>query len=102
MRVAKTWNLPGSLTGYGLLILKRHSLFIRIRGNSRNRIEELIIEGQSCGEIRQDLSSSQLATSVLYSVRGVVYSWCLPDTDFNLEKISEDLFEVLQEGLRKR
>jgi AcrR family transcriptional regulator len=65
-------------------------------------IEELIIEGQSCGEIRQDLSSSQLATSVLYSVRGVVYSWCLPDTDFNLEEISEDLFEVLQEGLRKR
>ncbi len=65
-------------------------------------VEELIVEGQSCGEIRQDLSSGQLATIVLYNIRGMVYSWCLPDTDFDLNEIGEHLFRVLEEGLRKR
>jgi hypothetical protein len=65
-------------------------------------IKELIIEGQACGEIRQDLNSVQLATAVLYSARGVVYSWCLPDTEFDLKQMCEDVFEVLLEGLRKK
>ncbi len=65
-------------------------------------IEELIIEAQSCGEIRQDLSSSQLATLVLYSLRGIVFSWSLPNTNINLTEISEDLLKVLVEGLRKK
>jgi hypothetical protein len=65
-------------------------------------IEELINEAQSCGEVRRDLSSSQLATIVLYSVRGIVFSWSLPTTNFNLTEMGEDLFAVLQEGLRKR
>jgi TetR/AcrR family transcriptional regulator, fatty acid metabolism regulator protein len=65
-------------------------------------IEELIVEGQASGEIRQDLGSAQLATAVLYSARGVVYSWCLPDTEFDLKEICEDVFEVLLEGLRKK
>jgi AcrR family transcriptional regulator len=64
--------------------------------------EELIAEGQACGEIRQDLGSDRLATIVLYAIRGVAYSWCLPDTDFDLIEVGEDLFEVLQEGLRKK
>ena len=64
--------------------------------------EELIAEGQACGEIRQDLGSNRLATIVLYAIRGVAYSWCLPDTDFDLIEVGEDLFEVLQEGLRKK
>jgi AcrR family transcriptional regulator len=65
-------------------------------------IDELIAEGQSCGQIRQDLTSGQLATIVLYNIRGMVYSWCLPDTDFDLNEIGEHLFRVLEEGLRKR
>lgn len=65
-------------------------------------LEELIVEGQSCGEIRKDLSSEQIATIVLYSIRGIVFSWSLPNTDIDLINIGEDLLAILEEGLRGR
>ena len=67
------------------------------------RITELLIkEGQSCGEIRRDFSSGQLATMVLYGIRGIVYSWSLPDMDFDLAELSNGWFTVLEDGLRRK
>ena len=63
-------------------------------------LDEFIAEGQQSGEIRRDVGSSELAQVVLYSIRGLVYSWCLPDTHFDLREKGEDLLAVLIEGLR--
>jgi AcrR family transcriptional regulator len=62
----------------------------------------LINEGQACGEIRDDLSSSQIAEILLYSIRGVVFSWSLPGTRFDIRKKGDILVKILRPGLVKQ
>jgi len=64
-------------------------------------LEELIREGQQAGEIKSDLTAAQIATTLLYCVRGYVYSWCLPGSRFDLEKVSENMWDMLRPGLTK-
>ncbi len=92
--------------------LLKQSLLIRIE-NTKNIasiypdkreafkiIKELVIEGQACGEIRKDLDSDQIATIILYCIRGVEYSWCLPNIKINLQDTGEELLEMLLNGIR--
>ncbi len=64
-------------------------------------LEELIREGQSCGEIRDDLLPGQIAEILLYSIRGLVFSWSLPGNRFDIEKKGEHLVQILRQGLYK-
>jgi AcrR family transcriptional regulator len=63
-------------------------------------LKELITEGQVAGEIRSDLSSDHIAIIIIYCMRGVEFSWCLPNTKINMEETGKELFEMLLEGLR--
>jgi AcrR family transcriptional regulator len=64
-------------------------------------LKELVTEGQVAGEIRDDLSSDHIATMIIYCMRGIEFSWCLPNTKINLEETGMELFEMLLGGLRK-
>jgi AcrR family transcriptional regulator len=63
-------------------------------------LKELITEGQMAGEIRNDLSSDHIAIIIIYCMRGIEFSWCLPNTKINMEETGKELFEMLLEGLR--
>ncbi len=66
-----------------------------------NIVEELIIEGQGKGEVRDDMSVAQLTQVVLHNIRGLVYNWCLSSSSFNIEEAGEIMLDVLCAGLRK-
>jgi len=116
---------PGvdKLLAFGRLFIKheedfgkrwlKQSLLIRIENNNNianvypdkreafKIIKELVTEGQEIGEIRTDLSSDHIATMVIYCMRGIEYSWCLPNIKINLAGTGEELFEMLLNGIKK-
>ena len=64
-------------------------------------IEELIFEGQQKGEFRDDMSADRLRKVAVHNIRGLIYNWCLPHSDFDLEEAGEDMLAVLHAGLKK-
>jgi len=65
-------------------------------------VEGMIREAQLRGEARGDLSSMELAETVIRCIRGLVYDWCLQDGRFDLEEAGEAMIRVLAEGLRAK
>lgn len=65
-------------------------------------IQSLVMEAQKRGELRDDLSSSQITQVIMHNIRGIVYNWCLAPGKFDLEEAGEDLISVLSTGLQKR
>ena len=63
---------------------------------------ELIREGQKQGDITGDQPAAQIATDLLYCIRGLIYSWCLPGSRFDLIKTSDSVWDLMQPGLRKQ
>jgi AcrR family transcriptional regulator len=64
-------------------------------------LKELITEGQMAGEIRNDLSSDHIAIIIIYCMRGIEFSWCLPNTKINMEETGKELFEMLLSGIKR-
>jgi len=112
---------PDKILAYLQLVIKyneeitrklvRMSYIIRISRNGPpyipnkrevyNVLEELVSEGQKAGEIRDDLSSAQLATVLFYSLVGLVFSWCVPGNQVDIAKTGKHMVEVLRPGLQK-
>ena len=66
-----------------------------------NIIEELIAEGQERGEFRTDMPAASLRKVAIHNIRGLMYNWCLPHSDFDLKQAGEDMLAVLLAGLKK-
>jgi len=64
-------------------------------------LRELVAEGQEAGEIRDDLSSDHIAIMIIYCMRGIEFSWCLPNTKINMEETGKEAFEMLLSGIKK-
>lgn len=88
--------------GYTIRISRKAPPYVSNKRELYKVLERLIHEGQICGEIRNDLSSAQIATILLYSIVGLVFSWCIPGNKFDLEKTCEYLLDILQPGLQKQ
>ncbi len=74
---------------------------------SQNRalyqITEALVKGaQENGECRTDISSAKIAQTVIRSIRGVVYDWCLQDGGFDLEEAGTILAALFLDGLEPR
>lgn len=61
-------------------------------------MEDLFREGQERGEIREDLSSGDIARLTIHCYRGIIYDWCLANGSFDLVEASEGLFKILTIG----
>ena len=64
-------------------------------------IQALVTGAQDKGELRKDLSSSQITQVIMHNIRGIVYNWCLSTSKFDLQEAGEDLIRVLSTGLHK-
>jgi AcrR family transcriptional regulator len=64
--------------------------------------EQLVREGQEKGEIRSDLSSTDIAYTFIRCIRGIIYEWCLQNGRFDLEEAGDNLRMIFIEGLRPR
>lgn len=65
-------------------------------------LEDLMLEAQQSGEVRSDLSGSELVLILRQSLRGLLYTWCLHNGSFDLQEAGENFREVLLEGLKPR
>jgi TetR/AcrR family transcriptional regulator, cholesterol catabolism regulator len=65
-------------------------------------IQELVTEGQEKGELRNDLSSTEITQAIMHNIRGIVYDWCLSTSKFDIEQAGEDLIKILATGIRSR
>ncbi|ACL05761.1 TetR/AcrR family transcriptional regulator [Desulfatibacillum aliphaticivorans] len=63
-------------------------------------VEELIQEGQARREFRENSSSTDLTQVVMHNIRGLIYNWCLPSSQFSLLEAGEEMTEVLCSGLK--
>jgi TetR/AcrR family fatty acid metabolism transcriptional regulator len=64
--------------------------------------EGLARAAQEAGELRRDLDPGEIAQSIIRSIRGIVYDWCLQDGRFDLEEAGEAMARVISDGLRPR
>jgi AcrR family transcriptional regulator len=65
-------------------------------------IQELVIEAQNNGDLRDDLTSGEITQIIMHNIRGIVYNWCLSTSKFDIENAGECLTKVLSTGLQKR
>jgi AcrR family transcriptional regulator len=65
-------------------------------------VKEIIEEGQEKGEIRADISASDISSLLYYFVFGIFYSWCLPGTSLDLREAGKQYLALVIDGLRKR
>jgi len=61
---------------------------------------ELIREGQEKGEIRDDISSEEVAVMFIDCFRGQIYHWCLANGSFDLVETCGLLMDLLLDSLR--
>ncbi len=61
--------------------------------------ERLAREAQENGELRKDISSGEIAHTVIRAMRGIIYEWCLQNGKFDLEEAGEKLVQMLIRGL---
>ena len=66
----------------------------------RDRVEDLIREGQQAGELRTDYSAKRITHMLMSSLRGIIFEWCLQDGDFELQQAAQDAVELTLSGLK--
>jgi len=82
----------GAERDYSRLISEERSFF--------KIIKEVVDEGQQKGELRTDISSSELTHSLIRSILGLIFAWCLNNGSFDLvregQKMADLLFKSIQ------
>lgn len=63
--------------------------FIQIRPMQKV-LEEILLEGQTKGEIISDISAMDITTFLFILARGCCYSWCILNGSYNLENQLRD------------
>ena len=64
-------------------------------------LHEIVRQGQSCGEFRDDIQEDYMITIISRYCRALVYDWCLSGDGFNLCKEGERYAEFVLESLNK-
>lgn len=74
-------------------------------GHAYEALQEIIVQGQKSGELRDDLDSKVAATVFYGALEEVLTGWVmgqLPDTDEDIAKAERDVTSLLCDGLAKR
>ena len=62
-------------------------------------IEGILKEGIRLGEIRKDLNTTIVATTIYASFEGVVTRWLLEESCFDLKKAADEIYTAFMEGI---
>jgi AcrR family transcriptional regulator len=73
-----------------------HDKIFHIMQKGKSTFVGIIEEGQAAGEIRNDISSDQIAFVIMGSVRLKVTQWSMSGFSFDLQKRGEILFNTLK------
>ncbi|MFA5064680.1 MAG: TetR/AcrR family transcriptional regulator [Dehalococcoidia bacterium] len=86
--------------GYIVALSKKEPPYTPNKRELYKVLEQLVREGQACGEIRKDLPCAQISSTLLYSIIGLVFCWCMPGNRVDLEKACDHFLDIIQPGLR--
>ena len=65
-------------------------------------IKAVVVQGQKKGEIRNDMTADELTRTVIRTMRGVIFDWCLTNGGFDLEKEAMRMFTLVSDGIRSK
>jgi TetR/AcrR family fatty acid metabolism transcriptional regulator len=65
-------------------------------------ITAAIVLGQKKGEIRNDMTADEVTRTVIRTMRGVIFDWCLTNGSFDLEVEAMRMFTLVSEGIRSK
>lgn len=72
-----------------------------IMNHKRMMVSKIIQKGQEEGNIRNDISAEQLATTIMGSMRFTVLRWRLSDFNFNLIEEGKTLWNTIELLIKK-
>lgn len=64
-------------------------------------LRSIILEGQRCGEIRNDLTVNEISKLYALAERGIMYDWCICNGDYSLKAYAERMMPLLLQTLRR-
>lgn len=64
-----------------------------------NNTASLLREGQESGLVRTDKTCEEMALMIIHCYRGLIYDWCLSNGAYDLVEASDDLVDMLSDGL---
>ncbi len=73
-----------------------HNKIFELMGNAKATYIKIIEEGKIAGEIREDVTSEQIAFIIMGGVRLAINQWSLSDFSFDLQERGNILFETLK------
>jgi AcrR family transcriptional regulator len=73
-----------------------HNKIFELMGNAKSIYIKIIEEGKIADEIREDVTSEQIAFIIMGSVRLAINQWSLSDFSFDLQERGNILFETLK------
>lgn len=76
------------------LLAKKNRNFVRI-------LHTIIKEGQESGELRNDISFSELGKIYITLQNGAIYEWCVSGGTFSLRELGVRLFSMMAPSFRK-
>lgn len=79
------FNLSNGLEFVRQLYNSHNTLFIKKGRYMQSLLCQLVIDGQSAGEITTEYSSEKIVDFLFISVRGIIFDWCLHDGSYKLD-----------------
>ena len=76
-------------------LLDRNRLYFRL-------LRDIVINGQSRGEIRSDFSVNEITKAYALMERALMYDWCLCGGEYSLCKYSESMMSIFLNGYRAK
>ena len=78
-----------------------HNKIFELMENAKSTYIKIIEEGKISGELREDVTSDQIAFIIMGSVRLAINQWSLSDFSFDLEERGNILFKTMKTLIQK-
>ncbi len=81
--------------------LYRHDnkLFVKKDRPMQNILRDLIIEGQSKNQIKEEMSALEIVNFIFVIMRGIVFDWCLHDGQYDLVDYSKNFIQFICDSI---
>lgn len=82
-----------------VLYSNNNTLFIKEGRAMQTLLDPIIEEGISKGEIKTNMSVTEINEYLYQAMRGLIFHWCLHDGNFDIHKRAEKYLDLLVESL---
>lgn len=92
-------NLDTGLDAVRVLFSPENSWFT-LRRPMQEMLVAIVTEGQQTGVLKSDIAPHELADVIFVVLRGVCYSWCTSNGEFDIEERTLNYLEICLKGVQ--